>query len=96
MSRSEIIEVLKAFKQQKAEEYGIILLGFFGSTARDEATAESDVDVVVKIEKQDLYNLIGIKQDLEEIFHKPVDVISYRESMNSFLKSRIDQEALYV
>ncbi|MCH7612174.1 MAG: nucleotidyltransferase domain-containing protein [Candidatus Marinimicrobia bacterium] len=96
MSRSEIIRELKKFKEENAEEYGILALGIFGSVAKDEAKKNSDVDVVVKIKKQDLFKLIGIKQDLEEIFNVPVDVISYREKMNSFLKKRIEKEAIYV
>ena len=40
--------------------------------------------------------MIGIKQDLEETLHAKVDVISYREKMNAFLKNRIDKEAIYV
>jgi predicted nucleotidyltransferase len=40
--------------------------------------------------------MIGIKQDLEERLHRNVDVISYREKMNAFLKNRIDKEAIYV
>ena len=96
MSRSEIIQELKKFKEENAEEYGILALGIFGSVAKNEAKKNSDVDVVVKIKKQDLFKLIGIKQDLEERLHIPVDVISYREKMNSFLKKRIEKEAIYV
>jgi len=93
MSRSDIIQTLKVFKEQHAEEYGIQVLGIFGSLARDEATKDSDVDVVVKVIKQDMFNLIGIKQGLEEILHTSVDLISYREKMNPFLKKRIDKDA---
>jgi len=96
MSRPEIIRILKDFKEKYAHEYGILLIGIFGSTARDEAKKGSDVDVVVKIKKQDLFSLIGIKQNLEELLHVPVDVVSYREKMNSFLKKRIEKEAIYV
>jgi len=39
--------------------------------------------------------MIGIKQDLEKRLHRKVDVISYREKMNTFLKNRIDKEAIY-
>lgn len=96
MSQSEILKILRAFKESCAEQYGIISLGLFGSAARGESQAGSDVDVVIKLKKQDLFNMIGIKQDLEETLHTNVDVISYREKMNSFLKSRIDKEAIYV
>ncbi len=96
MSRAEILKALKTFKEKHAERYGITTLGLFGSVARDENQEDSDVDVVVKLKKQDLFNMIGIKQDLEETLHTHVDVISYREKMNAFLKHRIDKEALYV
>ena len=96
MSREEILKILKAFKEKSAEKYGITTLGLFGSTARDENQENSDIDVVVRLKKQDLFNMIGIKQDLEETLHTHVDVISYREQMNAFLKNRIDKEALYV
>ena len=42
-----------------------------------------------------LFNLIGIKQDLEEEFRTPVDIVSYRERMNDHLKRKIDTEAVY-
>jgi predicted nucleotidyltransferase len=50
---------------------------------------------VVELGNPDLFNLIGIKQELEERFHCPVDVVRYRDKMNGFLKHRIDQEAVY-
>ena len=96
MSHTEILNILKSFKKRCADQYGIISLGLFGSAARKESGAESDVDIVIKLKKQDLFNMIGIKQDLEEMLHTNVDVISYREKMNAFLKNRIDKEAIYV
>lgn len=96
MSRAEILKILKAFKEKYAEQYGITSLGLFGSAARDENQEGSDVDVVIRLKKQDMFHIIGIKQDLEETLHTNIDVISYRETMNSFLKNRIDKEALYV
>lgn len=56
----------------------------------------SDIDVVVELETQDLFDLIGIKLDLEDQLSQQVDIISYREKMNEFLKRRIDNEAVYV
>jgi predicted nucleotidyltransferase len=96
MLRAEILKILNTFKEDCASRYEIIALGIFGSAAKDETKEDSDIDVVVKLKKQDLFNMIGIKQDLEETLHMPVDVISYREQMNAFLKTRIDKEALYV
>ena len=95
MKRDEIIKALRRFKEENQQRYRIEKNGIFGSSARDAMRTESDIDVVVVLEKQDLFNLVGIKQDLEEQFGVPVDIVSYREKMNDFLKRRIEGEALY-
>jgi len=64
--------------------------------ARGNQTADSDIDVVVELTVPDMFMLIGIKQDLEEQLHCPVYIVRYRQTMNAFLKDRIDQEAIYV
>ena len=84
LSNSEIIHILTEFKSEYAKQYGILRLGVFGSVARDEAHTESDVDVVVETSTQNLFNLIGIKQTLEDKLQQQVDVVSYREKMNRF------------
>jgi len=96
MHQDEIISTLRRFKEMNQQKYRIVNIGLFGSAARDTMNEQSDVDVVVELEEQDLFDMIGIKQDLEEILHKPVDIISYRAKMNQFLKKRIDKEAVYV
>ena len=96
MKREEITLSLKRFKGMNQDKYSIIRLGLFGSAARDSIREQSDIDVVVELKTQDLFNLIGIKLDLEEQLNQQVDVISYREKMNQFLKRRIDSEAVYV
>ena len=96
MERNEIVRTLRGFMEMNRDRYEIIRIGVFGSAAKNNMNEQSDIDVVVELGKQDLFNIIGIKQDLEEQFSKPVDVISYREKMNQFLKKRIDKEAVYV
>ncbi|MBC2710147.1 MAG: nucleotidyltransferase domain-containing protein [Desulfosarcina sp.] len=95
MRKNEIIEILRQYKKETAGQYGILDIGVFGSVARGEADEDSDVDVVVRIVKPDLFMLVGIKNELEERLLRPVDVVTYRENMNKFLKKRIDGEAVY-
>lgn len=95
MHNAELILVLNQYKVNHQAKYGIKRLGLFGSTARGTATGQSDIDIVVELEKQDLFSMIGIKQDLEEQLGSKVDIVSYRPTMNPFLKRRIDQEAVY-
>ena len=95
MRRDEILQVLARFKELKRDEFGIVRIGVFGSVARDEMVDTSDVDVVVEIARPDLLTLVGIKHELEELLHQPVDIVRYREQMNPLLKRRIEQEAHY-
>ena len=74
----------------------IVRIGLFGSAAKGDMGEKSDIDIVVQLKTQDLFDLIGIKLDLEEELRTPVDIVSYREKMNEFLKKRIDKEAVYV
>ena len=96
MEKDEIIHALRNFIALNREKYEIIRLGVFGSAARDDMNEESDIDVVVELGKPDLFYLVGIKQDLEEKFRRRVDIVRYRDTMNGFLKKRIDKEAVYV
>jgi len=95
MKRADIIKILRQFQEENQKKYSIRTIGIFGSAAHDSYREQSDIDVVVELENPDLFNLIGIKQDLEERFRCPVDIVRYREKMNGFLKRRIDQEAVY-
>jgi len=96
MTRDEILNALKQYMKENQRQYHIRRIGIFGSTVRNQMKESSDIDIVVELEKQDLFYLIGIKQDLEEALHYPIDVVSYRKNMNTFLKERIDNEAVYV
>jgi uncharacterized protein len=96
MVKSDILDVLSEYKNQFAGKYGILAIGIFGSTARNEAGKDSDIDIIVRLAEPELFTLAGIKQELEAKFKKPVDIVSYREKMNRFLKQKIDKEAVYV
>ncbi len=96
MKRKDVLRILARFRDLKQAEFGIVRIGVFGSVAREENTDASDVDVVVELGRPDLLALVGIKQELEEMLHQPVDVVRYRAGMNAYLKRRIEQEAVYV
>ncbi len=86
MGKKEIIEILRGYKKDYAEQYGILDIGVFGSVARDEIGEDSDVDIVVRISKPDLFMIVGIKNELKERLHRSVDIVTYRDNMNQFLK----------
>jgi len=96
MTRSEIFKILKQYKKENSKKYGINNIGIFGSYSKGLTTDESDIDVVIETKDPDLYTLVHIKEELEELFNKSVDIIRNREDMNPYLKKRIKRDAQYV
>jgi predicted nucleotidyltransferase len=96
MNRDEILSLLYQYKERNRKKYSIINIGLFGSASRRAMNELSDVDIVVELEDPDMFNLISIKQDLEEDLNRSVDIVRYREKMNAFLKAKIEKEAIYV
>ena len=96
LSLDEVLQVLKKRKATFEKKFGVSAIGVFGSLARGEGGPDSDVDVVVKMIKPDLFYMVHIKEELENDYQTKVDIVHYRDKMNAFLKKRIDSEAVYV
>ena len=96
MGRNDVLAILRDFKQNFADKYGILEIGIFGSVARDESRDDSDVDICIKTETPNPFNLVHIKEDIEGLTGKHVDIIRVREKMNPYLKERIEKEGHYV
>lgn len=96
MKKDEILSILRKFKNDSAEKYGIVELGIFGSVARDEAREDSDVDICIKTRTPDPFALVHIKEEIEKLVNRHVEIVRMRDTMNPFLKERINKEGLYV
>ncbi len=95
MTKNEILAQLRTVKTELAERYAITEIGIFGSVARNEDRPTSDIDVVVYM-SPNLLKRVRLKAELENLLGKKVDVIRYRNSMNPYLKARIDRDVIYV
>jgi uncharacterized protein len=93
---NNIVSIISKFKAENSNRYGIKKIGIFGSAALKPTSPIGDVDVVVELEDPDIFCLIGIKQDLEELLKSHVDIVRYRKNMNQYLKQRIEKNAVYV
>ncbi|MBZ0089012.1 MAG: nucleotidyltransferase family protein [Thermoanaerobaculia bacterium] len=62
-------------------KWRISRLELFGSVVRDDFRADSDVDVLISFEPEDLwdlFDLVAMKEELEGIFGRPVDLLTRR------------------
>lgn len=92
---NDYILILRQYLSAKAETYGISKIGIFGSVARNEQTEDSDVDVCVEMKKPDLFFMVHIKEELQELFGKPVDIVRLRSNMNPMLLKQIQRDGIY-
>ena len=96
MDRNNVVNIISQFKTKNLNRYGIKKIGIFGSVGLESTGPTSDIDVVIELEKPDIFCLIGIKQDLEVLLNSHVDIVRYRKNMNKYLKQRIDNDAVYL
>lgn len=76
-----------------AHRHGASNVRIFGSVARGEATADSDIDLLVEAgEQTSPWFPAGLVQELESLLGKPVDVVT-ENSLHWLLRRRILKEA---
>src|SRR3569623_956155 len=86
MDKDAVIAVLRQHRPE-LERLGVRHAALFGSVARGEATADSDIDIAVEIDAKalpDVYAFVGIKDRVVKLFDGRVDVVN-----RVFLRSEV-------
>ena len=97
MERQKAISIIEA-KSAPFKKLGVTALFLYGSTARGEANADSDIDIFVDYDSQShfsLFDLLEIKHTLEDESGISVDVTT-RDALHPRLRERIEQSAVRV
>lgn len=96
MNATDALQLLSKQMQVVRERFGVRSLAIFGSVARNEAKAGSDLDVLVEFADRPTFdNYMGLKLYLEELFGVSVD-LAIPSDLRPALRPRIEQEALRV
>ena len=92
----EQVVTRKPLLQAIAAKHGVRELSLFGSAARGEAGAESDLDFLVELEEgRSLVDLVGVKQDLEALFGRRVDAFT-RASVKPGVRAAVQADLFRV
>jgi len=96
MTKNEILEILSRLKPELAERFGVRRLALFGSTVREEASPESDIDIIVSFDGPATSSrYFGVQFLLEDTLDKPIDLVT-EKAMRKELRPYIEQEAINV
>jgi hypothetical protein len=73
----EIINILKQHKPALSQKYHISELGLFGSFARGDYNAHSDIDILVDFDDNiDGFDYIRLAHEFEDLFNHKIDMVS--------------------
>ncbi|MBI0476138.1 DNA polymerase III subunit beta [Sphingomonas sp. MA1305] len=99
MTRAEALQRLRA-REQELRALGIVHLSLFGSTARDEARQDSDVDLVATIDYDAVrrlgpFGFFGIEGRIAEMIGAPVDFMTEAND-EPILQAQIERDRVHV
>ncbi len=95
---SEIKQVLQAQKPYLAEKYGVTEVSIFGSYVRNEQRPDSDLDILIELERPPRISLIGLvelEDYLSNVLGLKVD-IAIKRNLRKRIGARILYEAIPV
>ena len=97
MNKDDILDVLKDNTDHLRETYGVSRIGLFGSFSRDLGEESSDIDLLVDFKQghKDFFNYMHLKDYLEDLFGREVDLVT-EKALKNRLRDKILGQVEYV
>lgn len=96
MDKQRALELLSKCKPELQSRFGVTQLALFGSTARNTAGKDSDVDVLVAFDgPATSKRYFGVQFYLEDLLNSPVDLVT-EKALRRELRPYIEQECINV
>lgn len=93
LSQEDILHQLKVLKQKLYNS--VKTIGLFGSFSRNMNSDDSDIDLVVELERPIGWKFLTLEIYLESIFNRKVDLVS-KKALKSQLKDQILDQVKYI
>jgi uncharacterized protein len=95
MELEKVIQILKQ-NRRDLNRLGVKSLAIFGSTVRNEATGESDIDLLVEFEGPATFDgYMETKFLIEDVLGRRVDLVT-RQALRPGMLQRVESEAVHV
>jgi uncharacterized protein len=96
MYRARALELLAQSKPDLAARYGVTDLALFGSTVREAARSDSDLDILVAFDgPATSERYFGVLFYLEDLFGCAIDLVS-EKALRAELRPFIEKDAVHV
>lgn len=92
----EMMQKLKDAKPELETKYFVVEIGLFGSHVRNEATPDSDLDILIDYRRGlTLFKLAQLRQYLEQLLNVKVD-IALKRSLKKRIGKQVLSEVIYI
>jgi len=96
MNRNETLELLRQHKAELMKRYDVSQLSLFGSTVRNQARVDSDIDILVSFNgAATSKRYFGVQFYLEDLLGQSVDLVTDK-ALRAELRPYIEKEAVHV
>jgi predicted nucleotidyltransferase len=95
LSHRDILRLLKAEKAFLKNEFGVINIELFGSYAKGNQRADSDIDLLVELKEPRFEWIAGLQMHLEKKFDKKIELVRKSDNVNRRFTQRIENEVIY-
>ena len=96
MRREEVLKVLGRHREELTADFSVKSLRLFGSVARDEAEAESDIDLLIDFHKTpSLFEFLRLRTYLEDLLGAYVDLVT-ETGLKEHAREYVEQDAINV
>lgn len=96
LDKEYILDFLRKNREYLKKNFEVTSISLFGSFARGEETEESDVDLLVEIERPTLHNIAGLQIFLEEQFKRTVHVVRKDSRLKERFVKIISRDLIHV
>lgn len=96
LSKEEILQFLGANKKLLQDTFGVIRIGIFGSFAQDRQTPDSDIDIIVELQKdkKNIHTFFHLKRYLEKHLNRKID-LGFETSLKPAVHEKVQKDILY-
>ena len=95
ISRKEILIKLKELKPGLYKEYSVKKIGLFGSFSDETNSDDSDIDILVELEKPIGWKYFSLEIYLEKIFGRKIDLVT-ESALKEQIKENILSRVIYI
>jgi predicted nucleotidyltransferase len=95
ITKNDILFKLKELKPILYRDYAVKKIGLFGSFSDDSYSENSDIDILVELEKPIGWKFFSLELYLEKVFNRKIDLVT-KNALKEQIKDIILEQVKYV